>query len=108
MNTIPFIIMLLALALLAVLFLTHFRREEVINAEETEPGKDPVPPALTPQEIAAAEIAETRPSAAPKGVSEKEIAAKVAVGLTRDQAIQVINNQNAEDAAAAKAAKKKA
>jgi hypothetical protein len=62
----------------------------------------------TIQEIAAAEVAAMTPATGPKGIAEEEIAAKVAVGLTRDQAIQVITNQKAEDAAAAKASKKKA
>jgi hypothetical protein len=59
------------------------------------------------QQAAEAEIAAMKPTTAPKGVTEEEIAAKVAVGLTRDQAIQVINNQLAEDAATAKASRKK-
>jgi len=62
----------------------------------------------TIQEIAAAEVAAMQDTKAPKGIAEADIAAKVAVGLTRDQAIQVINNQLAEDTAVAKAAKKKA
>ena len=35
---------------------------------------------------------------APEPISEEEIAAKVYAGLSRDQAIEVINNQRANDA----------
>ena len=59
----------------------------------------------TIQEIAAAEVAAMQDTKAPKGIAETDIAAKVAVGLTRDQAIEVLERQAAEDAAAAKEAK---
>jgi hypothetical protein len=61
----------------------------------------------TIQESAAAEVEAMQDTAAPKGIAEAAIAAKVAVGLTRDQAIEVLKNQAAEDAAAAKAKKAK-
>jgi hypothetical protein len=59
----------------------------------------------TIQEIAAAEVAAMQETKAPKGIAEADIAAKVAVGLTRNQAIEVLERQAAEDAAAAKEAK---
>lgn len=60
----------------------------------------------TIEEIAAAEVAAMKDTKAPKGISEEEISAKVAVGLTRDQAIEVLQRQADEDAAAAKSKKK--
>lgn len=59
----------------------------------------------TIEDEAAREVAEITPAQAPKGISEEAIAEKTKVGLTRDQAIEVLNNQAAEDAAVAKAAK---
>ncbi|MCU0797574.1 MAG: hypothetical protein MUF31_16765 [Akkermansiaceae bacterium] len=59
----------------------------------------------TIQEIANKEVADLQSTKAPKGIKEEDIAAKVAVGLTRDQAIEVLERQAAEDAAAAKTAK---
>lgn len=46
---------------------------------------------------AAAEIASMTPTEAPKGISDEEIAEKTRAGLTRDQAIEVINSQRAWD-----------
>lgn len=63
------------------------------------PDLDPV------DQAAAAEVAAMQPTEAPKGISEEEIREKTIVGLTRDQAIEVITNQRAYDAAQAKAAK---
>jgi hypothetical protein len=60
----------------------------------------------TIQEIAAAEVAAMQKTKAPKGIAEADIAAKVGVGLTREQAITVLENQAAEDASVQKAAKK--
>jgi hypothetical protein len=51
--------------------------------------------------LAAEEVAAMTPTKAPKGISEEEISAKVAAGLTRDQAVEVLTRQAAEDAAAA-------
>lgn len=65
------------------------------------PDLDPV------DQAAAAEVAAMQPTEAPKGISEEEIREKTIVGLTRDQAIEVITNQRAYDAAQAKAAKGK-
>jgi hypothetical protein len=59
----------------------------------------------TIQEIAAKEVADLEPAKAPKGIKEEDIAAKVAAGLTRAQAIEVLERQAAEDAAAAKPTK---
>lgn len=64
--------------------------------------------AQTIQDIAAAEVAAMQDTKAPKGIKEEDIAAKVAAGLTRDQAIEVLERQAAEDAQAAKDAKGKA
>lgn len=54
-----------------------------------------------------AEIAARTPEPAPKGVSEEAIAEKLALGITRAQAIAVITAQNDYDAAHAKTAKTK-
>jgi transcriptional regulator len=50
------------------------------------------------------EVAALTPASAPDGISEEEIAAKIKAGLTRDQAIAVINNQLAFDNAGKKKA----
>lgn len=96
-------LLLFELLILAILIMLFFRpawgREEVANADDEK--------APTVQDIAAAEVAAMTPAAAPKGITEAEISAKVAVGLTRSQAIEVLERQAAEDAAAAKASKKK-
>lgn len=42
---------------------------------------------------ARAEVAAMTPSPAPKGVTEEQLAAKVAAGLTRDQAVEVLERQ---------------
>jgi hypothetical protein len=68
--------------------------------DETAPDLVPVDAA------AAAEVAAMTPSEAPKGISEEEIREKTLVGLTRDQAIEVITNQRNHDAELAKADKK--
>ena len=72
--------------------------EEMTQAPELDPV----------DQAAAAEVAAMLPADAPKGISEEEIREKTLVGLTRDQAIEVINNQRAHDAALAKAEKKNA
>jgi hypothetical protein len=54
------------------------------------------------------EISELQPVAAPKGVDEKAVAQKVAAGLTRAQAIEVLQAQAAHDAAQVPAKKKAA
>lgn len=96
------IILLFALLILAALLIHLFKpqREECHNADEPKP-------APTIDEAAAAEVAAMKPQAAPKGISEEEIREKTSVGLTRDQAIEVIKNQRAHDAALAKDAKAK-
>lgn len=53
---------------------------------------------ITTEEWVAAEIAERTPVPAPKGITEEAIAAKVALGITRKQAIQVLQAQAANDA----------
>jgi hypothetical protein len=64
-------------------------------------------PDLAPVDQAAAEeVAAMQPTEAPKGISEDEIREKTLVGLTRDQAIEVITNQRNHDAELAKADKK--
>jgi hypothetical protein len=65
------------------------------------PELDPV------DQAAAAEVAAMQPADAPKGISEEEIREKTLVGLTRDQAIEVITNQRKHDADLAKAEKRK-
>lgn len=50
------------------------------------------------EQWAAAEVAAMKPAKAPKSISEEEISAKVRVGLTREQAIEVITRQRDHDA----------
>lgn len=61
--------------------------------EEETVALDPVDAA------AAAEVAALTPTEAPKGISEEEIREKTLLGLTRDQAIEIIQNQRDHDAA---------
>ena len=61
---------------------------------------------ITIEDEAAKELAEITPAKAPKGISEAAIAEKTKVGLTREQAIEVINNQAAHDAELAKSSAK--
>lgn len=56
---------------------------------------------------AAAEVAAMTPTEAPKGISEDEIREKTILGLTREQAITIITDQRAADAALAKTEKAK-
>jgi hypothetical protein len=81
-----------------------FRREEVLNAKDAPADKPDAP--ATIEDVAKAEVEAMTPQAAPKGITEEEISAKVAVGLTRDQAIEVLKRQADEDAAVAKGKKK--
>jgi len=64
------------------------------------------PPTI--EEWAAGELAADAPAEAPKGISEEDIAAKVRLGLDRDQAIEVLTAQAAHDAALAAEEKKAA
>lgn len=102
MNPIIVLIALLAISILAAPFIAfRIRREEVINAKAADAEAETEAPSVDPVAAeAAAEIAAMKPAAAPKGVTEEEIAAKVKAGLTRDQAIEVIERQLAEDKAA--------
>ncbi len=63
--------------------------------------------APTTEDWAAAELAADAPSPAPKGIPEEAIAAKMAYGLDRDQAIAVLTTQAAHDASLAPPAKGK-
>lgn len=72
--------------------------------DETTQAPDIIAPV---DQAAAAEVAGMQTTAAPKGISEDEIREKTLVGLTRDQAIEVITNQRNHDAALAKEAKDK-
>jgi hypothetical protein len=56
------------------------------------------PPTI--EEWAAAEIAKDKPVPAPKGVAEEAIAEKMKLGITRRQAIQVLQAQADADAKA--------
>lgn len=97
----PFLSLSMALLIIGLILVIRFlsaRREEISNSEDP-----PAPP--TVEEQAAAEIAAMTPTATPKGIKDEDIAAKVAVGLTRDQAIEVLKRQAEEDAAVAKTAK---
>ena len=62
----------------------------------------------TIEDWAAAEVAAATPAKAPKGISEEAIAEKTRLGITREQAIEIINNQSAWDAEQAKDTKAKA
>lgn len=73
------------------------KKDETTQAPEIDPV----------DQAAAAEVAAMKPTAAPKGITEEEIREKTLVGLTRDQAIEVITNQRNHDAALAKEAKDK-
>jgi hypothetical protein len=55
---------------------------------------------------AAKEVADLAPAKAPKGISEEAIAEKTRLGITREQAIEIITNQAAHDAELAKTAAK--
>lgn len=65
-------------------------------------------PNNTIEEEAAREVAGITPAKAPKGISEEAIAEKTRLGITREQAIEIINNQAAHDAELAKQAAAKA
>lgn len=69
--------------------------------------KEDTKSAPTVEEKAAEEVAAMKPQAAPKGITEDEIREKTSVGLTRDQAIEVITNQRKHDASLAKETKPK-
>lgn len=75
------------------------------SAEEVTPTTE------SPIDAAArAEIAAMQPAAAPKGITEEAIQAKITEslrGLSREQAIQVLQAQRDEDARVAKEAKAK-
>lgn len=81
------ITLLTILAIIAVLgrFLLCQRREECHNAEDAPKAKSKKAEASPEAEIPEAEI------------PEAEILAKMAAGLDRDQAIEVITNQRAWD-----------
>lgn len=59
----------------------------------------------TIEDEAAREVAASTPATAPKGISEEAIAAKTVLGITREQAIEILNNQAAHDAELAKESK---
>lgn len=108
MNPILLLFTLLILAVFCCLF--RPRREECHNAKS--PAESPQDPpaekaAENPESWAQAEIDAQKAAEAPKGISEAEIIEKVRVGLTRDQAIEVIKTQRDHDAQLAKDAKKK-
>lgn len=92
-------VLLILIALLIVIAMIHGRREECLNARKAgEP--EPAPEPLSQIELeAAAEVAGATPAAAPKGISEEEIQAKVTAGLTRAQAIEAIERQRSHDKA---------
>jgi len=73
------------------------KKDDTTQAPELEPV----------DQAAAAEVAAMQAAEAPKGISEEEIREKTLVGLTRDQAIEVITNQRKHDADLAKAEKRK-
>ena len=100
----PILIMFTLLILAVIACLSFRQREECHNAKDPA---DETPPADTTEAWAQAEIDAQKPTEAPKGISEAEIIEKTSVGLTRDQAIEVIKNQRAHDAALAKETKAK-
>lgn len=109
MNTIHILaILLIAIFAAIALHVIHarLRREEITNAAEPADAPEVKTPEETIAAEAAASIAETRDSEAPKGISEEEIAAKTDAGLTRDQAIETIQRQRDWDEQQAAEAKK--
>ncbi|MEM1083230.1 MAG: hypothetical protein AAGI48_03840 [Verrucomicrobiota bacterium] len=70
----------------------------------TPPAEDSGPSTLQEftslkiDEEAAKQIADMKPAKAPKGISEADIKAKVKAGLSRKQAIEVLEAQAAHDA----------
>lgn len=54
---------------------------------------------------AAREVAASTPARAPTGITEYAIAEKTRVGISREQAIEILTHQAAEDAEVAKTAK---
>jgi len=70
----------------------------LLNAADTT--NEPEAISESPFDIAAAaEIAAQVPAEAPKGISEEAIGEKTRFGLTRSQAIEILQSQAAHDAA---------
>ena len=61
----------------------------------------------TIEDWAKQELANDAPAEAPKGITEEAIREKTSLGLSRDQAIEILTNQANHDAALAKAEKLK-
>lgn len=78
------------------------------STKDTQPveTEEEITPSVIDTE-AVAEIAAMEPAAAPDGITEEMILAKVGFGLSRAQAIEVLQSQAAHDAALAKAEKNK-
>ncbi len=72
----------------------------------TPPDADEIKPSVI-DEKAAQEIADAKPAEAPKGISEEAIKEKLRFGLSRKQAIEILQSQAAHDAELAKAEKNK-
>lgn len=69
------------------------------SASESTPDPEPPAPVADPlKKWAESELAKDRPAEAPEGIREKAIAEKVAAGLTRQQAIDVLTAQAEHDA----------
>ncbi|MBU6327095.1 MAG: hypothetical protein KGQ89_05665 [Verrucomicrobia bacterium] len=67
-------------------------------------GNEPNTGIAGTMKAAAAEVEELdKQTSAPKGVTEQDIAEKVARGLTRDQAVEVLQREAEESAAGTKA-----
>ena len=76
------------------------KKEKIIEKEAEAVSESPIDIAAT------AEIAAQVPAEAPKGISEEAIGEKTRLGLSRVQAIEILQSQAAHDAAE-KAAEKK-
>lgn len=69
------------------------------DADETKPS--------VIDEKAAAELQKAKPAEAPKGITDEAIKEKTRFGLSRKQAIEILQSQAAHDAELAKAEKNK-
>jgi hypothetical protein len=105
------------LILFTLIFISFFlppRREECLNAADPAPEKPKAEkpkaadaaPMTSAEKEAAAEVAAYEVAKAPKGVSEEAIVEKTRLGITREQAIEIITRQAAWDAEQAKEAAK--
>ncbi len=72
----------------------------------TAPDQDEIKPSVIDLK-AAAELEKAKPAEAPEGITEEAILEKTRFGLSREQAIEILQSQAAHDAELAKAEKNK-